>query len=58
MKFKVFARRLDNGNTIEKPGAPLYESLEEAKEAGRAFMLEKMDETGTGWMWHVEEINE
>lgn len=57
MKFKVFARRLDDGNTIEKPNAPLYDTFQEAREVGRKFVLEKQEETGTGWQWHIEEID-
>lgn len=56
MKYKICARRLDTGETVEKKNEPLYNDFVEAREAGRKFMLEKQEETGTGWLWHLEEI--
>lgn len=58
MQYKVYARRLDNGHTEPDTSAPLYNNFEEAREAARTFMLKKMDETGTGWMWHLDEIED
>lgn len=56
IKFKVFARQLSNGVTVPCPDELLYKTFEEAREVGRSFVLEKQEETGTGWTWHIEEI--
>ena len=56
IKFKVFARQLSNGVTVSRLDESLYETFEEAREVGRTFVLEKQEETGTGWTWHIEEI--
>lgn len=58
MKYKICARDLKSGETVEKVGEPFYDNFAQAREAGRLFMLEKQEETGTGWMWHLEEIED
>lgn len=55
MKYKIFARRLDTGETVLKPENNETYSFTEAKKLGRQFVLEKQEETGTGWTWHIEE---
>lgn len=58
MKYKICARSLVTGETVEKINEPLYDNFVDAREAGRRFMLEKQEETGVGWMWHLEEIED
>lgn len=58
IKYKVYARCLHTGQTVAEPIGAIYNNFIDAREIGRQFVLTKQDETGTGWAWHLEEIED
>lgn len=56
IKYKVFARKLDDGTVVENPDQLLFDSFADAKQNGREFVLRMQEDTSTGWTWHIEEL--